>query len=249
MGTQKPSRSLRAVHETNKLKKSPKSNHKNSTLIFKIRIKIVKTRKMNSKINRKNSNGRRVPRRPALPKLNIGQFTVNPHYSSENESSDNSYSSSSSSSRSSSPGSSSPSKIHDECNIYLGSEQDALDKDFIKSENIKHILSIQSWEIKDKLDDINYVFVKAADNSEQDLKSQFEFICDFLKQHENERVLVHCQAGISRSATACLAFLIKEKNMSLDSSFVELKKRRDIVCPNFSFLGQLKCWEREIMAC
>merc|ERR1711934_1315916 len=105
MGTQKPSRSLRAVHETNKLKKSPKSNHKNSTLIFKIRIKIAKTRKMNSKITRKNSNGRRVPRRPALPKLNIGQFTVNPHYSSENEfsSSDSSSSPSSSSfSRSSS---------------------------------------------------------------------------------------------------------------------------------------------------
>jgi hypothetical protein len=191
-------------------------------------------------------NSRRVSRRPALPKLNIGQFTASPHYCPETQSN---YCSSSDSSRSSSPGSSSPARIHDECNIYLGSEQDALDKDFIDSQNIKHILSIQSWEIKEKLGYVNYHFVKAADNSEHDLKSQFNEICGFLKQHENERVLVHCQAGISRSATACLAYLMKEKNMTLDSSFVELKKRRDIVCPNFSFLGQLKCWEQEIMAC
>jgi len=201
-----------------------------------------------AKITPARNNSRRISRRPALPKLNIGQFTANPHYCPETQLK---FNSSSNSSRSSSPGSSSPAKIHDECNIYLGSEQDALDKNFIDTENIKHILSIQSWEIKEnqKQDGINYHFVKAADNSEQDLKCKFESICDFLKQHENERVLVHCQAGISRSATACLAYLMKEKNMTLDSSFVELKKRRDIVCPNFSFLGQLKCWEQEIMAC
>jgi protein-tyrosine phosphatase len=149
----------------------------------------------------------------------------------------------------SSPGSASPAKIHDDCNVYLGSEADAMDLNFINSEKITTILSIQSWEIQKKIKGINYEFVQANDNSEQDLYSKFKFICDFLKEssERNERVLVHCQAGISRSATACLAYLMKEKNMSLDSSFCELRKRRDIVSPNFAFLGQLKCWEREIM--
>merc|ERR1711881_145174 len=116
-----------------------------------------------------------------------------------------------------SPGSRSPARIHDDCQIYLGCEQDARDKNFIQSQNIKHVLSIQSWEIQEKITGVQYHFVQANDNSEQDLKSKFESICNFLKQHENERVLVHCQAGISRSATACLAYLMKEKNMSLDS--------------------------------
>merc|ERR1712026_122868 len=102
-------------------------------------------------------------------------------------------------------------------------------------------------EIQKKIAGVKYEFVQANDNSEQDLKSKFEYICNFLKSRENERVLVHCQAGISRSATACLAYLMKEKNWSLDTSFCELKKRREIVSPNFAFLGQLKCWEREIM--
>jgi len=170
------------------------------------------------------------------------RFTSNPQFSPEVHTNFNQ-----SNSSNSSPGSSSPAKIHDDCNIFLGCEEDAKNKDFINSQKISTILSIQSWEIQEKIPGIHYEFVEAKDNSEQDLKSKFDDICRFLKQNENERVLVHCQAGISRSATACLAYLMKEKNMSLDSSFVELKNRREIICPNFSFLGQLKSWEREIM--
>jgi protein-tyrosine phosphatase len=194
-------------------------------------------------MNKTRNGGRRIPRRPKLPQLNM-QFTANPQFCPEVSSTKFNQSNYSSNS---SPGCSSPVKIHDDCNIFLGSEQDALDKNFINSQKISTILSIQSWEIQEKIQGIKYHFVEAKDNSEMDLKSKFEPICNFLKQHENERVLVHCQAGISRSATACLAYLMKEKHMSLDSSFIELKKRREIVCPNFSFLGQLKCWEREIM--
>merc|ERR1712004_733549 len=194
----------------------------------------------------RNNGGRRISKRPKLPLLNIGQFTFSPKYCPEVQ--NNQFNYYSSSPTGSSPYSALPAKIHDDCNIFLGSEENALDINFINSEKITTVLSVQSWEIQKKISGIKYEFVQANDNSEMNLKSKFEFICDFLKKHENERVLVHCQAGISRSATACLAYLMKEKNMSLDSSFVELKKRREIVCPNFSFLGQLKCWEREIMA-
>jgi len=197
----------------------------------------------------RNNGGRRISRRPKLAPLNIGQFTCSPKYCPEvqnNLQNCNYYSSSPTGS--SSPGSASPAKIHDDCNIYLGSEADALDENFITSQKITTVLSIQSWEIQKKISGIKYEFVQANDNSQMNLKSKFEYICNFLKKHENEHILVHCQAGISRSATACLAYLMKEKNMSLDSSFIELRKRREIVSPNFAFLGQLKCWEREIMA-
>jgi protein tyrosine phosphatase len=198
-------------------------------------------------MNKQRQNGgRRISKRPRLAPLNIGQFTCSPKYCPEVQNSQFKYNYSSSPS-SYSPGSASPAKIHDNCNVYLGSEADALDENFISSEKITTVLSIQSWEIQKKIDGITYEFVQANDNSEQDLKSKFEYICNFLKKHENERVLVHCQAGISRSATACLAYLMKETNQSLETCFSELRKRREIVNPNFAFLGQLKCWEREIM--
>jgi len=197
----------------------------------------------------RNNGGRRISKRPKLPQLHIGQFTCSPKYCPEVQNNQFNYNySSSSSPTGSSPGLALPAKIHDDMNVYLGSEADALDTNFISSEKITTVLSIQSWEIQKKITGVKYEFVQANDNSEMNLKSKFEFICDFLKKHENERVLVHCQAGISRSATACLAYLMKEKNMSLDRSFNELRKRRECVSPNFAFLGQLKSWEREIMA-
>jgi len=193
----------------------------------------------------RQNGGRRISKRPRLAPLNIGQFTCSPKYCPEVQ--NNQFNKYSSSPSSYSPGSASPAKIHDNCNVYLGSEYDALDENFINSEKITTILSIQSWEIQKKISGIKYEFVQANDNSQQDLKSKFEYICNFLKKNENERVLVHCQAGISRSATACLAYLMKETNQSLETCFSELRKRREIVNPNFAFLGQLKCWEREIM--
>merc|ERR1712099_24487 len=125
-----------------------------------------------------------------------------------------------------------------------------MDLDFLKSKNITKVLTIQSWEVpKQYPEQCKYEFIKANDCASQNLGKEFPRICQILKNASegNERVLVHCQAGISRSATACLAYLMKEKQMSLDYSFNELRKRREQISPNFAFLGQLKSWERELI--
>lgn len=62
------------------------------------------------------------------------------------------------------------------------------------------------------------------------------------------RVLVHCQAGISRSATICLAYLMKRKRVRLDEAFEFVRRRRSIISPNFSFMGQLLQFESQLLA-
>ena len=53
-------------------------------------------------------------------------------------------------------------------------------------------------------------------------------------------IFVHCQQGVSRSATIVLAFLMRERGMSLDAAIAWLHKRRWIR-PNEAFLEQLLC--------
>ncbi|KAJ3342226.1 Dual specificity protein phosphatase 1 [Gonapodya sp. JEL0774] len=49
------------------------------------------------------------------------------------------------------------------------------------------------------------------------------------------RVLVHCHAGVSRSATCVLAYLISRRKMTLESAFRHVFDRRPIVRPNPGF--------------
>merc|ERR1711941_22135 len=187
-----------------------------------------------------HNGGRRLSRRPRPQIANLYPVIAN-------LSCNYSFNQSPTSSPKQSPGTKNPAKIHDRLNIFIGSEADAMDIDFLREKNITKVLSVQSWEVPKRFPDQvkPYEFIKAADNASQNLGEYFPKICQFLKRNENERVLVHCQAGISRSATACLAFMMKEFNQSLECSFEQLRQQRD-VCPNFSFLGQLKVWEKQI---
>lgn len=62
------------------------------------------------------------------------------------------------------------------------------------------------------------------------------------------KILIHCQAGISRSATICLAYLMSKRQYTLEQAYEYVKARRSVISPNFHFMGQLLNWEREIRA-
>ena len=59
-------------------------------------------------------------------------------------------------------------------------------------------------------------------------------------REQNRTILVHCAAGVSRSASFVIAYLMGKKNMSFDEAFEHTKERRKIIRPNSGFLEQLK---------
>lgn len=61
------------------------------------------------------------------------------------------------------------------------------------------------------------------------------------------KVLVHCEAGVSRSPTICMAYLMKTKQFRLKEAFDFVKQRRNVISPNFGFMGQLLQYESEIL--
>jgi protein tyrosine phosphatase (PTP) superfamily phosphohydrolase (DUF442 family) len=68
----------------------------------------------------------------------------------------------------------------------------------------------------------------------------FDLAGSFIKRNVDgkKRVLIHCQAGISRSATICCAYLIREFGMSNDQAVAYVRGRR-IVSPNPGFMKAL----------
>lgn len=63
-----------------------------------------------------------------------------------------------------------------------------------------------------------------------------------------ERVLVHCQAGVSRSPTMVIAYLMKHTRRTMVDSYKFVKARRPIISPNLNFMGQLVEWETALQA-
>ncbi|KAH8031863.1 hypothetical protein HPB51_021052 [Rhipicephalus microplus] len=57
-------------------------------------------------------------------------------------------------------------------------------------------------------------------------------------------VLVHCLAGVSRSVTVTLAYLMQKHKLPLNEAYDLVKKRKANIAPNFNFLGQLLDFEQ-----
>eukprot|EP00483_Globobulimina_turgida_P008816 UN08834 len=91
--------------------------------------------------------------------------------------------------------------------------------------------------------------VPISDSYLQNIKTHFikaiAFINDAFKD-ENNRVLVHCFAGISRSATIIIAYLMKVQAMSYEDAFLFVKEKRDVINPNKGFVEQLQKYEKDI---
>lgn len=93
-----------------------------------------------------------------------------------------------------------------------------------------------------------YHQVPVADMATTDLLRHFEATSRFIHtaMEQNKGVLVHCNAGLSRSATIAMAYLlwcgaIKTRN----EAYVHVKRRRVAIYPNDGFWYQLWIWEQQ----
>lgn len=77
------------------------------------------------------------------------------------------------------------------------------------------------------------------------------FSLHFLSSSDEARskkcgILVHCLAGISRSVTVTVAYLMQKLNLSLNDAYDFVKRKKSNISPNFNFMGQLLDFERTL---
>lgn len=130
-------------------------------------------------------------------------------------------------------------------NIYIGNIDDVNNYSWLKENNITHVLGLIDYQTK--FNDINYlifpnVFDEPSQNIAKYFSRSFRFIEDSVEKKGN--VLVHCHAGISRSSTIVIAYLMYKYAVNLEKAFEIVKRARNIISPNQGFINQLRAFDR-----
>jgi len=91
---------------------------------------------------------------------------------------------------------------------------------------------------------------KAQDHINFDISVFFQESFDFIHEHRSQgkNILVHCAAGVSRSSTIVIGYLMTCLQMGFVEAYKFVKKRRYCISPNAGFVTQLRGLELKIKA-
>ena len=126
-------------------------------------------------------------------------------------------------------------------NLFLSDAKTAGSLEILDEYKITHILNISDAVIN--VHGRNYLHIDILDNLQTNISDHFDDCYNFIVK--GDIVLVHCVAGISRSATIILFYLMKHTGMTLREAYYHVKEVRNIR-PNRHFLEQLIEYEKKI---
>ena len=126
--------------------------------------------------------------------------------------------------------------------LYISDGATAHCKETLLNHKITHIVNVTDNLVSKYPDEFKYANYPVDDFASEDLGIYFDeatkFISDALSENEENRVLVHCFQGVSRSATIMTAFLIFKDKIPFHEAIEKIKKNRYIM-PNAGFKKQL----------
>ncbi len=132
--------------------------------------------------------------------------------------------------------------------LYVSDFATSCDIDTLKQIGITHIICCVIGIYPQFPDDFKYLLVDVGDihtcNISEHFRNCNKYIDEALSVPEN-KVLIHCMYGISRSVTITCAYLMKKYSISSDKALEIIRDSRSIANPNKGFMVQLKEYEKQ----
>jgi protein-tyrosine phosphatase len=130
--------------------------------------------------------------------------------------------------------------------LYL-SGIDCINETILDKYNIKHVISVMNNPPK-LSDKYNQFCIPINDDFSAVIRPYFEsahqIINDALNNGEN--ILIHCYAGISRSATIVISYIMKRNSFTDNDAITFVRNKRNIIDPNFVFCYALQNYGKEL---
>lgn len=122
--------------------------------------------------------------------------------------------------------------------LLIGS-QDCAVTEVLTTHNITNVLSVG---VDAGIKNVRNKFVQCLDLPETDMRPTLADCLPFIHEAigRKENVLVHCNAGVSRTAAVAIAYLMHYHAMPFEVAHALVKNKRPAIQPNAGFTKQLK---------
>lgn len=126
--------------------------------------------------------------------------------------------------------------------LLLSSQDAAHDMDLLRKFKVTHVLNVAYGVANPFPHLVRYRTVTVLDLPDTDITSYLPECCAFIEEAKEEGgvVLVHCNAGVSRSTSMVIGYLMTKEGLAFDEALKQVKAARPSICPNPGFLLQLK---------
>uniref|UniRef100_A0A087XHY4 Dual specificity phosphatase 28 n=1 Tax=Poecilia formosa TaxID=48698 RepID=A0A087XHY4_POEFO len=132
--------------------------------------------------------------------------------------------------------------------LFISNARSACSDDLIQQEAVTLCINVSKQQPFPTSSGVTRMQIPVYDDPNEDLYRHFDRCADAIQKEANRggRSLVYCKNGRSRSATICIAYLMKHRGLTLTEASQRVKTARHVVDPNPGFMSQLQRYEEEL---
>ncbi|XP_029030695.1 dual specificity protein phosphatase 19-like isoform X1 [Betta splendens] len=129
--------------------------------------------------------------------------------------------------------------------LLLASQDAAHDIDTLQRYKVSHVLNVAFGVTNLFSDQLVYKTLQILDLPDTDITSYVEECSTFIDRAREQDgvVLVHCNAGVSRSSSVVIGYLMLREGLPFDAAYSQVKQARPSIRPNPGFYQQLQSYK------